>query len=426
MKIRSRKSQNRRGFTLIELLVVITIIAILMALVLPAIISAREAARSTQCKNNLRQFGIALHSFSTTDRLGRLCSGAFDFKRDGSPDTFGWVADVMKVKGGLPNEMRCPSNPLRGTEKLNDMIGGTPTSDGSVLPADRVGVGALGNQLLAATVPADRVALVADAVRQGYNTNYATSWYMVRGGLLISSTPTDPENPEVLADECKDLPGSLGPITQRMLGNADVPSSNIPMMSDGAPGDSNEAILSDTVGEDLVAGSRLAEAFNDGPAVVNGNGVVEIFDGSTAYRNSQIKSIIPQGFPKVGELVSNGGAGTPQSQYGAPTGSGTSGAMGLLVLQDTRDWFAVHTEQANCLMADGSVKVLNDLNGDGFLNPGFPVGDPGVDTGSSIPFADRARDIGYTDGVCEMSAFEVWNGALLSFSQFKKGKFEKN
>ena len=79
MRIQSRKPQTkRRGFTLIELLVVITIIAILMALVLPAIISARAAARSVQCKNNLRQFGIALHSFSTTDPKSRLCTGAMD------------------------------------------------------------------------------------------------------------------------------------------------------------------------------------------------------------------------------------------------------------------------------------------------------------------------------------------------------------
>ena len=77
-----RGAIRRRGFTLIELLVVIAIIAVLIALLLPAVQQAREAARRTQCKNHLKQLGLALHNYESTHSVYPAASmnpGGFNY-----------------------------------------------------------------------------------------------------------------------------------------------------------------------------------------------------------------------------------------------------------------------------------------------------------------------------------------------------------
>ena len=97
---------KRRAFTLVELLVVIAIIGILVALLLPAVQSAREAARQTSCKNNLRQVGLAMLNYESSQR--RLPPGyKFVPSTTGNANGFSWASWLLPYleEGNLHDQL---------------------------------------------------------------------------------------------------------------------------------------------------------------------------------------------------------------------------------------------------------------------------------------------------------------------------------
>jgi prepilin-type N-terminal cleavage/methylation domain-containing protein/prepilin-type processing-associated H-X9-DG protein len=427
---------KKRGFTLVELLVVIAIIGILIALLLPALSLAREAARSANCKNNLRQFGISMHTFADKDPQGRYCTGASDFRRDGCMDTWGWVADMVNAGGGKVSEMLCPSNPLKASEKINDLYGKDTADAKDAPPPGRLTAGVCGSTVwkgLTYTAPdtdttfggtkeltSSRATMVAWAfIEDGYNTNYAASYHLVRTAPKIAAgtaASTPPYAPiAATAGQHKGLGGSEGPLTRAKAESGLVPTSNIPFLGDAAPGDVDEAVMpveiarrdSDFLGVALsggggkgervflAPGSLLSEAFNDGPAW---------YDTST-NRLDLLNDLANLHVQYQAEM--KGAIPAPSSANGT-------------YLQDTRDWFAVHGggNKGNCniLMADGSVKTFYDNNGDKYLNPGFPI------LGTLTP-ADYL-EIGYLSGDIELPPGEIFSGIFLQ--KRAKTKFEES
>lgn len=137
---------NRRGFTLVELLVVIAIIGVLIALLLPAVQQAREAARRIQCSNNMKQLGLAMHNYH--DTYGNFPAGQFSQQQlddpNGQPNRMTWFTSILPfVEQRAMYDLVKPSMANSPANTWNETVRKTVV-DGFVCPSDPNG-GKIGN-----------------------------------------------------------------------------------------------------------------------------------------------------------------------------------------------------------------------------------------------------------------------------------------
>ncbi|MGE0606488.1 MAG: DUF1559 domain-containing protein [Pirellulales bacterium] len=349
---RYRRAGVRAGFTLVELLTVIVIIGILVAISLPALNAARESARLTTCRNNLREIGVGLQTHAARTK-GAYCTGAFDWLRDGCVTEIGWVADL--VNNGVPvGEMLCPSNPAKLADTFHDLLeadtsgfatyecvdrlGSKPHTlpDGTeaINPCRKIAGAYTGGAAMPASSDARRLLLESDVIGKGYNTNYTASWFLARTGLKLDPNGSLFSEPGCSAG-LKERVSTLGPLYSARAETSLRGTSFVPLMGDGSGG----KLVVQEIGP-AVSGSETARSMTSGP------------------------------IDKATMQAPNISSGTPRD--GA---TGWWAKWNNHTLQDYRAFAPVHRSgQCNVLFADGSVRSYRDANGDGLMNNGFQPG----------------------------------------------------
>ncbi len=329
--MRSSSFQKRGGFTLVELLVVIAIIGLLVALLLPALSSARQSAIAAGANTSLGGFGRSFLITADQDvaERGQLSTGAFDHLRDGDVRRVGWVADVIKNKVVNPGKALDASNPSKVNEKVGDYTGATNVTGKGNKTRWK---GQTGNLNFGGANGPKDVTTAAQKQKiwdDGLNTNFCTTWHFSRGDVLGSSgtVPADMNFNTTDPGKCP-LDGD-GPLSESKLMKTTVSRDLIACVANSRNGDGSDAAVTQTyadtvntfaglTGTDgnpplLKAGDFTVESFTDGMnAVPTGNVATDIgISGSTSEpvdRLHEFNDFIPVVGARKNGSVYTGGA----------------------------------------------------------------------------------------------------------------------
>jgi len=338
-----RRSPLRRGFTLIELLVVIAIIAVLISLLLPAVQSAREAARRAQCTNNLKQIGLALHNYESSNGVFPPSGESTNFN-NGAALTITSGPTTQFVDGSFSTFARLLSfaeggnqfNALNFDAAYNEATGmnftGASASIGYYICPSAVRKGSSRD----GTDPNDPISV---AFGQGYGyTDYGATAYTDIHPLGVAAYPTPTATP--FRNKGSRVDGLLKQGSTRIAEITDGTSNTIAIGEDAgrderfsSPYTEFDAVAGgDARGAGPAGGARIARRYWRWADPDNAYGV----SGRPNNKFRPMNEIAPYG-PTPGPLNTKGNNGGANDEL-----------------------FSFHSGGVNCLFGDGSVRFLKD------------------------------------------------------------------